>query len=216
MQSNEQGFSLIELMLSVAIIALLGQQYASYTVRVEENAMIHAAGKDAHEQLVTGLNQIRKNMKSKAPDTAVEVEAHRLTFQKESLDGTIAKITMATRCRKMAGETFALETSKQTDATCYQSLACDGLPYIEIITETPGKPTHTVSFPTAQNIQQQMQKKSGVSGLGMCFEQIGDSLSIHGIQLVHVRDQPGNVRLTLKGLHNQVPIEQRNSISFIR
>lgn len=216
MRSNEQGFSIIELLIATGIIGILLALYTNSQPRLERDAAMQAAKEDGRDELILVLNLIRKNVKSKLADTSVELVGNGFQFSQKMTDGSIQQIKMLNRCRAINGESFTVVAKDQTDADCLAKLDCHGLPYLEVQQQDSAGQILSKVFPSQRNFEQNIKKKAGFGGLGLCIDKQSDSLKIRAFEVLFSRHDSGSTKLVLDGMSYQMLDQARNSIEMIR
>ncbi len=215
MPCNEQGSSLIELMIATGIMGILLALYINSHSRLESDSALQAAREDAHDQVILTLNMIRKNVRSKVPGTTVEVSGESFQFSQRLVDGSIQKIRAVSRCRTVPGETLTVIAKDPSDSACFNRLKCEGIPYLEIQQEGTSGTMHVKEFPSQESFQRNMRKKISFAGLGLCVDKGADSLRVRAIEVLFSRHKD-RTDLHLNGLSFQMLDEARNAIELIR
>jgi prepilin-type N-terminal cleavage/methylation domain-containing protein len=216
MRFNEQGSSLIELMIATGIIGILMALYISNQTRMERDADLQAAREEGHDQLILTLNMIRKNVKSKLVGTKVEVAGNSFEFSQSLADGSVQKMRAFIRCRAAPGETFTVIAKDPSDSACLSRLDCRGLPYLEIQLEVAGGAIQTKAFPSEQTFERNIKRKAAFGGLGVCVDRQSDSLKVRAVEVLFNRHTPGMTELHLDGMSYQMLDDARNAIEMIR
>ncbi len=216
MPCNEQGSSLIELMIGTGIMGILLALYINSHSRLESDSALQAAREDAHDQVILTLNMIRKNVRSKVPGTTVDVSGESFQFSQRLVDGSIQQIRAVSRCRALPGETLTVIAKDSIDSACLSRLNCQGVPYLEIQQEGANGTIQVREFPSQESFQRHIKKKVSFAGLGLCVDKGTDSLRVRGIEVLFSRHKDSRTDLHINGLTYQMLDEGRNAIELIR
>lgn len=215
MRHTENGFSLIELMIAVGILGIMVQQYASYATQREQQARYQAAQHDSKQLQSTLLTKLRKELQSRPVGSTTEVIGQQLDFTQETAQGEFYQVKVINRCQPFSSGT-PVQVRNPSDQECYQSLGCQGLPYVEWSRGIAGQAGEVQRLPAAESQTRNLHKKFGVVGLGLCFRKQSDRLEAYALAFVQSQDAEGHRFLRIEGLGGQMPLESRNSIQFLR
>lgn len=215
MRHTENGFSLIELMIAVGILGIMVQQYASYATQREQQARYQAAQHDSKQLQSTLLTKLRKELQSRPAGSTTAVVGQQLDFTQETAQGEFIQVKVSSRCEPLASG-IPIQVKNPADQDCYQSLGCQGLPYVEWSRGLAGQASEIQRLPAVESQTQELHKKFGVVGLGLCFRKQSDRLEAYALAFVQSQDAQGQRFLRVEGLSGQMPLESRNSIQFLR
>lgn len=216
---NEAGYSLIELVIGLAILLLIGGMIGRYVVIQKKSSQVLEAKNLSRQVLNNHLSLLRKSLETRDSDVPLTVQPTSLSFQVPvtTLSPTNYSITLQNKCRSLpAGQTLSLRASayNQRTKSCFEKIKCpNGIPYIEW-TYT-GHPTLSQQKePSDAAFTKEFKKTYGSLGYGVCFEQSATGLVLEGV-LVNVETQ-GTVRTAdLATEIVTLPLVKRNAIELI-
>lgn len=216
LSKNERGYSLIEIIFATSILLIAGAMITRY-MGVSRKAAQEIEGKNlSHQDFMNTLQKIRRDLTMRDSKQAITTQSDSMSIMipTNSTSSTNYTLTLTSRCRPLAtGETLDLSQAKQ-GKTCLETLKCSqGVPYVEWrYTNHPNLTSR--DQPDNRTFAVEMKKTFGSPGLGLCFTQTADSLTIEGVQVRLKKD--GQVRIAdLASESLTIPIGKRNNIEII-
>lgn len=181
---DQHGFSLVELLIGVAIISIIGLMAGSYSVRVAKNSAYNKASFGSLNLVDEASQVIAKNLLYRSGTLpTVANQGKSLSFTRRSIvDSAFAgqdyDLTFQTLCRtgsglaQSYGDLQSLYQSAELDniSSCLQLSNCPvgNVPYIQISVNAPSG-SHVANYSRSQFPTESSENASDVLGSAVCF-----------------------------------------------
>jgi prepilin-type N-terminal cleavage/methylation domain-containing protein len=216
------GFSLIELVISLGILAIVGTMIGRTTLLSQKNAQQIATQSKSYDGLKHMLQKIRKDISVRDASFAAIVGPTNLTLNipTGSASRTNFESTIETRCRPLpAGIDLDTTRVPPTIKACLDTFGCgkNEVPYVQwrrdgvVSEQQPNQATFDV----------ETNKLYSFAGYGLCFSENAGILNVNGLvvnlELVEAkrrrRSHIGLATVTMESL--SLPIRKRNDIDLV-
>jgi prepilin-type N-terminal cleavage/methylation domain-containing protein len=181
---DQHGFSLVELLIAVAIISIIGLMAGSYSLRVEKKSVYNKASLESLNLVDEASQVIVKNLLYRSGTVpTVANQGKSLSFTRRSIvDNAFAgenyDLTFQTLCRtgsglaQSYGDLQSLYQSAELNkiSSCLQLSSCPvgNVPYIQISVNAPPG-SHVANYSRSQFPTNSSESASDVLGSAVCF-----------------------------------------------
>lgn len=183
-KGDQRGFSLVELLIGVAIISIIGLMVGSYSVRTAKNTAYNQAALHSSNLVDEASQLIAKNLLFRSgTGFTVGHQGKSLSFSRKSVvnnafDGLDYGLTFQTLCRTGSGlaqsygnlQSHYQSAELASISSCLQLSACPvgSVPYMQVSTNAPTG-SNVANYSKSQFPTNSSENSSDVLGTAACF-----------------------------------------------
>lgn len=217
--SKDSGFSLVELLISVGIIAVISLLGTTFVTNTLKESTFRSQQTQARTELTAVLKQLSDAMatRNQLVDPVQTATSLQISMPVDSIFPPVYyERTMVSGCRAAPDGTSGFHIAPTSKGiACYNQLNCAGqLPFIQIT--YVGHPTRSIEkIPNDAHFAEVTRREYAVAGIGVCIENLAEGFAFKGIAaIMDTRNSAGpSIHLVEETL--VLPRDKRNGVDLV-